>query len=223
MADQVKLFGTWCSPFSTRVIWALKLKGIPYDYTEEHLPYKKSDQLLKYNPVHKKIPVLVHGDKPICESMVIIEYLEETWSQNPLLPSDPYERAMARFWVKFAEDTAPAVWMVFRTTGEEQEKAKKETLEMLRTIEEHAGLDKKRFFGGDSIGFVDIAFGYIARWYGVIEELVGVQLLEPHAFPHVHAWTNSFKDVPVIKENLPDHDRMVAFFKTIRESLLASS
>ncbi|XP_004309296.1 PREDICTED: glutathione transferase GST 23-like [Fragaria vesca subsp. vesca] len=223
MADQVKLFGTWCSPFSTRVIWALKLKGIPYDYTEEHLPYKKSDQLLKYNPVHKKIPVLVHGDKPICESMVIIEYLEETWSQNPLLPSDPYERAMARFWVKFAEDTAPAVWMVFRTTGEEQEKAKKETLELLRTIEEHAGLDKKRFFGGDSIGIVDIAFGYIARWYGVIEELVGVQLLEPHAFPHVHAWTNSFKDVPVIKENLPDHDRMVAFFKTIRESLLASS
>lgn len=113
--------------------------------------------------------------------------------------------------------------MVFRTTGEEQEKAKKETLEMLRTIEDHAGLDKKRFFGGDSIGIVDIAFGYIARWYGVIEELVGVQLLEPHAFPLVHAWTNSFKDVPVIKENLPDHDRMIAFFKTIRESLLASS
>ncbi|KAL6206001.1 hypothetical protein ACLB2K_023252 [Fragaria x ananassa] len=185
MADQVRLFGTWCSPFSARVIWALKLKGIPYDYTEEHLPYKKSDQLLKYNPVHKKIPVLVHGDKPICESIVIIEYIEETWRQNPLLPSDPYERAMARFW-------APAIgWSFELPAGEEQEKAKKETLEMLRTIEEHAGgLDKKRFFGGDSIGIVDIAFGYIARWYGVIEEVVGVQLREPHAFPHVHAWTN---------------------------------
>ncbi|KAM5553439.1 hypothetical protein ABKV19_025583, partial [Rosa sericea] len=118
---------------------------------------------------------------------------------------------------------APAIWRVFRTTGEEQEKAKKESLEMLRTIEEHGGLDKKRFFGGDNIGIVDIAFGQIARWFGVIEEVVGMELLEPRAFPHIHAWTNSFKEVPAIKENIPDHDRMVAFFKTFRENLLASS
>lgn len=112
--------------------------------------------------------------------------------------------------------------MVLRTAGEEQEKAKKESLEMLRTIEEHAGLDKRRFFGGDNIGIVDIAFGQIAHWFGVIEEVVGVQLLEPHAFPHCHAWTDNFKDVPAIKENLPDHDRMVSFFKRVRESVLAS-
>ncbi|KAM0988982.1 hypothetical protein FF1_012970 [Malus domestica] len=222
--SEVKLHGAWPSPFSCRVIWALKLKGIPYDNIEEDLPNNKSPQLLKYNPVHKKIPVLVHGEKPICESMVIVEYIEETWPQKPLLPTDPYERATARFWVKFAEDKGPAIWMVFRTTGEVQEKAKKDSLEMLRTIEDHAAgtLGKKKFFGGDNIGIVDIAFGGIAHWFGVIEDVVEVRLFEAKEFPRLYAWTNDFKQVPAIKENLPDRHKLLLLFKQIRENLLAS-
>jgi hypothetical protein len=37
---------------------------------------------------------------------------------------------------------------------------------------------------GDNIGIVDIAFGQnIAQWLGVIEEVVGMKLLEAHKFP----------------------------------------
>ncbi|KAJ9184794.1 hypothetical protein P3X46_004482 [Hevea brasiliensis] len=218
---EIKLLGLWASPYDRRVLWALKLKGIPYEYVEEDLS-NKSPLLLQYNPVHQKIPVLVHGGKPICESVIILEYLDETWPENPLLPSDPYERAVARFWVKFIEDKCSSAWLVFRTSGEEQEKAVKDSLEMLKTIEEHA-LGEKKYFGGDKIGMVDIACGAIVHWLEVIEEVVGIKILEPHKFPRLHAWTKNFEEAPIIKDNLPDRDQMLVYFKQAREKSLASA
>ncbi|PHT72064.1 putative glutathione S-transferase [Capsicum annuum] len=101
--EKVKLLGYWASPFALRVHWALKPKGIEYDYQEEHLP-NKNPLLLQYNPIHKKILVLIHNGKPIAESLFILEYIEETWKHNPILPEDPYERAKVRFWIKFVDD-----------------------------------------------------------------------------------------------------------------------
>ena len=92
-ADKITLIGGWASPFVMRVRIALNLKGISYEMLQETVG-KKSELLLVSNPVYKKIPVLIHNGTPLCESMIIVEYIAETWKSvgMPILPSDLYDR-----------------------------------------------------------------------------------------------------------------------------------
>ena len=103
-AQKVRLLCFWESPFSQRVDIALSLKGIQYEKLPEDLP-QKSPLLLASNPVYKKIPVLLHGHRAICESSIIIQYIDEAFDghQNRLLPADAYGRATARFWADFVD------------------------------------------------------------------------------------------------------------------------
>ncbi|CDY07793.1 BnaC03g48290D [Brassica napus] len=125
VTGDVKLIGSWASVFVMRTRIALNLKSISYEFLQETYG-TKSELLLKSNPVHKKMPVLIHADKPVCESNIIVQYIDEAWSSYgpSILPSQPYDRAIARFWAAYVDDKwFIALRSILTARGEEEKKA----------------------------------------------------------------------------------------------------
>lgn len=94
----VRLLGAWTSPFVMRVRIALNVKSVDYEYVQVRMR-PKSRLFLESNPIYEKIPVLIRNQQPICESMIIVQYVDEVWPTAPsILPIDSYDRAIARLW-----------------------------------------------------------------------------------------------------------------------------
>ncbi|KAM0854853.1 hypothetical protein ACQ4PT_050170 [Festuca glaucescens] len=194
MAEKgVKVVGMWASPFVARVEMALRLKGVAYEYISEDLA-NKSETLLRYNPVTKKVPVLVHDGKPMAESDVIVEYIDECNA---------------------------AIYPVFTTAiGEGQAKLVHEAQQCLKTLQK--ALEGKKFFGGDAVGYLDIIVGWYARWLPIIEELSGTSIVTDEELPLMKAWFDRILAVNVLKETLSPKDKLLPLNKVRREQLLSA-
>src|SRR3954466_10568820 len=93
----MELYNYFRSSASYRVRIALALKGLAYDYVPVHLV--KNEQLKEPfagMSASKLVPVLKDGDTLLTQSLAIIEYLDETHPQPPLLPGDAPARARIR-------------------------------------------------------------------------------------------------------------------------------
>ncbi|XP_070015404.1 glutathione S-transferase U9-like [Nicotiana sylvestris] len=217
--NNVILHGTWASLFVKRVELALKIKGIAYEYVEEDLS-NKSPHLLKYNPVLKKVLVLVHNDKPILEGFLILEYIDETWKTGPrILPQEPYERAIIRFWANyFVQHLLPSTAKLWKSTGEEQEKAQEEVLEKIRFVEE--GIPEIQ---GNELGLLQILLVTTFGSHKAYEDVLGVKILVRENTPLLYLCVTSLNDLPAVKEICPPHDKLVSLLKIYWQIALEST
>ncbi|CAI9784309.1 unnamed protein product [Fraxinus pennsylvanica] len=209
--DEVILLNYWMSMFGARVRIALEEKGLNYEYREEDLQ-NKSPLLLQMNPVHKKIPVLIHNGKPICESNIIVQYIDEFWNDKaPLLPSDPYEKAQARFWAdyidkKLYDSGGKITWY---KNKEDAEEGKKELLEIFKALE--GALGDKPYFGGENFGYVDISLiGFYMRFHAY--ETIANFSIEAER-PKLMAWVKRCLERKSVAKSLSDP-------KTVYETVL---
>jgi len=93
----MQLYNYFRSSASYRVRIALALKGLDYDYVPVHLVKREHlDDAYSALSASRLVPVLKDGDALLSQSLAIIEYLDETHPQPPLLPADALGRARVR-------------------------------------------------------------------------------------------------------------------------------
>lgn len=100
-ASDIKVVGSYLSPYVRKVLVCLGLKGMPYEI-DPLVPFFGSERFTRLNPL-RRIPLLFDGDHLYRDSTAICEYLNENYPSPGLMPQTAEERAHARWLEEFAD------------------------------------------------------------------------------------------------------------------------
>jgi len=202
MDSKPTLYSYYRSTCSWRVRISLAIKNIQYNYEAINLltAENRQETYLKINPLGF-VPTLKIDGFQFSESVAILEYLEETRPEVPLLPKDPVSRAKVRQLVQaVASDTQPlqnsGVLASFPTQQEKTEWAKKWITKNFVAIEKLLEQYMGQYSVGDTITLADVCLVpqiYNARRFEV--DLV--------PFPRIVALDAKLADHPAFKAAHP--------------------
>jgi glutathione S-transferase len=158
---------------SIRARWTLQELGVDFEAIRVNLlaGEQRSLEFLKINPAGK-LPVLVDGDRVLTESVAIVLYLAEKYSDKGLLPAGLNERAQVNRWLLFAAtELEQPLWRISRHTAlypEEQRLpgdvilASGEFKDMAAVLEKH--MQGRQFVATDSVSVADFVMAYTLDW-----------------------------------------------------------
>ena len=128
--------------------------------------------------------------------------------------------------VSYGMQVFETMMLVLTSDGEEQEKAVKEFFERLSTLKEEI---KNIFPEGiqvidqKNVGLLDLVVVTTLSHYKAREECLGLKLIDPEMTPLLFSWLTALLELPLVKEALPTHEKVVGFLKYLRQETLKST
>ena len=101
MTATIQLCGFSLSNYYNKVKFALLEKGIPFDEVQV-MTHSHDEAVLNATPLGK-VPFIRTPSGTLCESQVILDYLEATHPTPALVPADPFEAAKVRELIQFID------------------------------------------------------------------------------------------------------------------------
>jgi glutathione S-transferase len=218
MPEKIKLVASKFSPYCHRVEMVMIEKNIPYEKQEVDLA-KKPDWFVKDAPLGK-VPLFYVGEKALFESIVICEYLEESFAENPLHPKDAYNKAHHRAWIEFSNGILSAVFGIMFSQNKEQLDAKKaEALSKLASLEQN--LRAAPFFDGEKFMLIDACMASLLKPLVFLDNKFALQLFS--TTPKVTTYSNTLIMRPSLETSLPkNYEELFTSFLERKKSYLLS-
>jgi len=172
-------------PYVARVRIVLAEKGIDYEVVDIDLDDRPA-WLYEKNPAGR-VPVIEEDDgRPLAESAVIMEFLEERYPEPPLLPPDPADRAAVRLLI-FRDGDLTAPYYALRRGDEGAAEKLDAALGRFDGL-----LGEQPYLGGAEYGLADIA---LVPWFLRARDMLGVEL---DGFPALSDWLAGLEQRPAI-------------------------
>jgi len=174
----ITLYTHIMSPCAQKVRIVLTEKSLEWQARPIDLPNKENLQswYLALNPLGV-VPTLVHNEKPVIESSVICEYLEDSYPQPALRPEDPLQVARMRVWLKHIDNKlhpscGALQWPLVMRPGL-LSKSPEEQQKLIDRIPEAPRRERQRRLLADGLEASDVA-GAVAVYYRTIAEMENV-------------------------------------------------
>ena len=172
-------------PYVARVRIVLAEKGIDYEVVDVDLDDRPA-WLYEKNPAGR-VPVVEEDDgRPLAESAVIMEFLEERYPEPPLLPPDPADRAAVRLLI-FRDGDLTTPYYALRRGDEGAAEKLDAALGRFDGL-----LGEQPYLGGAEYGLADIA---LVPWFLRARDMLGVEL---DGYPALSDWLARLEPRPAI-------------------------
>jgi glutathione S-transferase len=195
MAHALKLVSFDICPYVERSRIVLLEKGLPHEMEFIQLSSKPA-WFLEISPMGR-VPVLLVDGRPVFESMVINELLDELEPAPPLFPADPIARAEGRGWIVFANDVvmpasgAAMLAIAGGARGEGLSRPLGALRDALGKLERQLARGGGPFFLGRSFSLVDATYAPFVRRWRLAEGWGAPEAALLASFPKVSAWAEA--------------------------------